>query len=921
MPSNESPDHNRRMLGLHRLASEGHPWHRSTAALADSPLRESTSLNAGDRPSSYCTTNLNSHMGHGKEQQSHAQPDLAFGDDVYAEAWDAMAKLQEEDLEKVPSSRIESALSAVSIALGVLATAWPALDDKIVVRTAVDFTKNTMVTSKTIRKRIAGVQLLRAELLCSLFQLRDYEPEPVMVGDKIHSGELELICVDIRIIIVALGNLCDNYVDAGMIGRNIEIRGESGTLQRTDWKIFGRRQTKKILQLLKFRQKAGAIKSLFDTAKEEEEMAKAVVSQGGAKACMEESEKLNKLAGLVPRDEDSVRRGPKSSDKKIQLSSAEIRRIRTPVKKLLEDSIGHFETKLDILINRQQRDSKALNTILKFASGQPYERIQNHDIKKLWKGMGWGGSVDCNVFILNLYDYFVDLEREARAKNGGGLQIAMAPPNNADMPGSGSAEPPSSPPVPSNSADAAEADSDDFLHCTTPEEAARDAWCLQYLNYRTLSTFTEVLDDDMNGLIKVKEANEFTAMMPPGVTLMQWTVYCASGWLISAHIYRLRIEWIIEKMITASWAKENSSNIVGYIDCLRWVVAFLRSLGEPELQDPSLLKVTRIVMDHQEQELRNVLEPLDYSLGDGFIESMLSSSYGVPSGIIGRIEELVILSKTHFIDAGVFQEAYDSVDTLTDLLVGRAQHLCTRFAETQDPGSERKILAIANGMFQEIRKILEAESITRVMILRSDEHDEGYEEIVSYRFRFGIRLASAVRHASAAEDVSDACSDAEYDSPVEHTMPPLLHDPQAIAATHTAEHRFLAIERNCSPAVTSAITYALRNGLEAATGIELISFDPLIEYCLSAPDDPVADVAKALVEYRERCLDANTKEGVPIGPVLSGYPPLAEFAQSQSDRWLQAKEAQEQCKRPVQLSKASRAPAMGMTAASPGRAP
>lgn len=125
----------------------------------------------------------------------------------------------------------------------------------------------------------------------------------------------------------------------------------------------------------------------------------------------------------------------------------------------------------------------------------------------------------------------------------------MAPPNNADMPGSGSAEPPSSPPVPSNSADAAEADSDDFLHCTTPEEAARDAWCLQYLNYRTLSTFTEgslsiclfkgfrvcayvavlVLDDDMNGLIKVKEANEFTAMMPPGVTLMQWTVYCASG--------------------------------------------------------------------------------------------------------------------------------------------------------------------------------------------------------------------------------------------------------------------------------------------------------------------------------------------------------------------------------------------------------
>lgn len=43
-----------------------------------------------------------------------------------------------------------------------------------------------------------------------------------------------------------------------------------------------------------------------------------------------------------------------------------------------------------------------------------------------------------------------------------------------------------------------------------------------------------VLDDDMNGLIKIKEVNEFTSAMPPGITLLQWTVYCASGQSICA---------------------------------------------------------------------------------------------------------------------------------------------------------------------------------------------------------------------------------------------------------------------------------------------------------------------------------------------------------------------------------------------------
>lgn len=70
------------------------------------------------------------------------------------------------------------------------------------------------------------------------------------------------------------------------------------------------------------------------------------------------------------------------------------------------------------------------------------------------------------------------------------------------------------------------------------------------------------------------------------------------------------------------------------------MVAFLRPLREPDLRDPGLLNVTRIVMDHQERELRAILEPLDYYLEGEFIRSMMHLNlYGVgPSGIVGRIE-------------------------------------------------------------------------------------------------------------------------------------------------------------------------------------------------------------------------------------------------------------------------------------------
>lgn len=46
---------------------------------------------------------------------------------------------------------------------------------------------------------------------------------------------------------------------------------------------------------------------------------------------------------------------------------------------------------------------------------------------------------------------------------------------------------------------------------------------------RHLNWLRTVLDEDVNGLIKVEDVNNFMSAKPEGITLMQWIAYSAYG--------------------------------------------------------------------------------------------------------------------------------------------------------------------------------------------------------------------------------------------------------------------------------------------------------------------------------------------------------------------------------------------------------
>lgn len=99
---------------------------------------------------------------------------------------------------------------------------------------------------------------------------------------------------------------------------------------------------------------------------------------------------------------------------------------------------------------------------------------------------------------------------------------------------------------------------------------------------------------------------------------------------------------MIERFVALECAKENSGTVAAYMGLLHWVTAFLRRLGEPDLDDQQLLKVTHIVMAKQEQGVKQVLGMLNYELEEEDIRTMMDLSVRGGPGTVGRIEEVSV---------------------------------------------------------------------------------------------------------------------------------------------------------------------------------------------------------------------------------------------------------------------------------------
>ncbi|KAK0194918.1 hypothetical protein F5146DRAFT_924474 [Armillaria mellea] len=481
------------------------------------------------------------------------------------------------------------------------------------------------LTRRVNNKKVLAVQLQVQDMMTVLFQLRhikgpkEIAPDGTTIGNRMGSL-MEAIAKDIR----ETGSACEHYLKKGFLAKTIkskiyetrlagyaanfrqyredidfalQIHMASG-VEYANVKLDGQGQKLKSMD-----RKIDEIMSMFrklDTDRERD-VQSFIKAKGGVKACIDNEQLLRQLidksgegdAGILG-PQSTVERGTGTTTEKLQ------KQLR---KELSEDddqafqrNIARFEKKLEIQ-NRQLESvfKDTMSHILTAMASGAHDRIENEDLKELWKDMAWRSSVKAKHLVLALDDYLID--------KLGALSVMSPAVSESGSPISSSIR--------------ADSVTGEFF----PLRRKTDRWTLTYFNVSHVQPILEAMDDDATGFITTKEINSFTKSIPPGWTLPQWIAYWAEGWHFSVDQYKKKINMIISKMYSTfpEVLPGNRETAALYLqhDAIYKVDKLLRStrdLPMNAMKSTELRRLTEAYTRSEEDRLMHNLADVSYDI-------------------------------------------------------------------------------------------------------------------------------------------------------------------------------------------------------------------------------------------------------------------------------------------------------------------
>ncbi|KDQ59930.1 hypothetical protein JAAARDRAFT_192381 [Jaapia argillacea MUCL 33604] len=574
-------------------------------------------------------------------------------DDIFIAAIKAVQATSSKDLLKVPYWDLQSAINLVSNAVDLLSGLHPAIKP---VWLAVNGTINIVKTASENKRRVAGLQLKQAEMLCALFEIRFIKDDDVQVVEGLtFHGRLKRVCDGIVEDVKWLGNVMDKYLKERSFVHYLKADQWASAITDCATKCEDRKQeirdalqlhatmkgdstaaevSQVHAQITAIGVKIDQILTLFQPRYYDAKKISDEIASYGADNCVQSDEILNRLA-QISEGMDAKPAGNDGASFK-SLSISELRDIRRPLAEGLISNREYFEGKLnaqtDQIVKAVRQSERRLRKIFGYGA---YTRIQDPDLRALWKDMNWGGSVSASIFVMNLYDYFIDLAQgnfELKV-----WEILMTPSTDPQDSPTFSTGARSVPPRSTSFADARH-----VLGTTSPAVARRDKWCLRYFNIRTVAAVVEAVDNDISGLVRANEVNNFSASKPEAMTLMQWIAYNAYGYQVEISLYCARIERIIEAMLAIQYAPENASFVAPYLDDLYSLITLIRvDRYEGDIEEP-VLQLVHAHMRAEEQRLEDRLKELKYQIDQPSTVLLLSPSFMDPSERHGRIEAYIL---------------------------------------------------------------------------------------------------------------------------------------------------------------------------------------------------------------------------------------------------------------------------------------
>ncbi|KAJ7693840.1 hypothetical protein B0H17DRAFT_981213 [Mycena rosella] len=326
---------------------------------------------------------------------------------------------------------------------------------------------------------------------------------------------------------------------------------------------------------------------------EQREMTRLVEQKGGLQACQENDKVLKELSDLETKSAGAI--GPQSAKGTGNKTSAleDLKdELMGDIDAALEKNLTAFTRKFEV----QQRQiidelSKVVerqgDRVISAITAGPHDKIIDPDVYKIWKEMGWRGSVKSRYFVMALRDYYQE---------------------------SGES---------SNSA-------------TKTEQRTSDEWALIYLTVSRLQSISEAFDDDSSGFITVSEANTFTTGRPIDWSLPHWLAFWAVGWHQTMARYAGKIRELLAKMfaLRLNVLPQNRHVVNQYLDNIyRGVTTLHSGLNECYINEGLQEKFDSYVVA-EEARLRGNLEAISYDIDAANTLSLISGA--------GRIERFLL---------------------------------------------------------------------------------------------------------------------------------------------------------------------------------------------------------------------------------------------------------------------------------------
>ncbi|TDL25419.1 hypothetical protein BD410DRAFT_826665 [Rickenella mellea] len=512
-------------------------------------------------------------------------------------------------------------------------------------------------------KRVSGILLKQADMMMALLQLDNIRDEDTKneKGETV-AGRLQTLIAEIRKDVEACGNVIDTYYKQKFLAK---------FLRANSWedKFIG-------------------FASTFDKRKEDIKFALeihvTIKLDTVADQVTNIDVKMDMLIQLfkdqTPREKHSPQ---KLSDSVVEVLLAQLDEasggkpstsllvsVRTPLETLVDDNRAYFNVKMEAQMRQiDNAIQKSTRTIIRAIGDGPWKRVQDPNIRQVWKDMNAHSSVKARYFVLALHDHYLDQYENMNTFAGMHLDRDIAPP---------------SPTLSHAETEAPNADGDTAFLQDSPAEA--DKWCLQYLSIQNISPLAEAIDDDVSGFIKIAEVNNFSNDKPEGFSMLRWVTFWAAGSAVEASMYHLRIEQLMEKLLDIVVMPENRSPYADYKFWLMWIRWLLRSRSHTTTEHPELIDLIRRHMTLQEKSITDSLEPAKWEidgtdtvstlLGPGRIEKYL---YPTLYLVLRYHYQVFSLGSRHVLDNRELEAAYRTLWSILDACSNRTTTLAAAF--------------------------------------------------------------------------------------------------------------------------------------------------------------------------------------------------------------------------------------------------